>query len=209
MKNCIIFIVCVFSLYSSAYSEKDVILPTPQKNGGKPLLECLQERSSTREFSEKELSLQEISNLLWAAWGYNRDKHRTAPSAHNYQEIELYLITKDYIYKYIAEDNYLKIVATGDLRYASGKQEFAQNAPLNIAFVSDKSKFKVGTDEQNMKITSAYSTGYISQNIYLYAASAGLGTIIRGFFDNEELTKVLKLNEMQFITLVQTIGYKK
>lgn len=209
MRNFIIIVICILTLYSSAYSDRNLILPPPQKNGGKPLLDCLQERSSTREFSEKELSLQDISNLLWAVWGYNCDKHRTAPSAHNYQEIELYLITKDLIYKYSAEDNCLKIVASGDFRYAVGKQEFAQNAPLNIAFVSDRSKFKAGTDEQNMKITSAYSTGFISQNIYLYAASEGLGTIVRGYYDSEELAKVLKLNEMQFITLVQTIGYKK
>ena len=143
---------------------------------------------------------QTLSNLLWAAWGYNREDKRTAPSALNRQEISLYVITAQGVYTYDARQNVLNQVAAGDFRHSSGKQPFAQTAPLNIVFVADLDKAP-GNDMMFV------DCGCIVQNIYLYCASAGLGSVVRGSFDAAELAQILKLNERQKAILTQTVGY--
>ncbi len=182
---------------------KPVPLPKPQTEGGKPLMQVLKERKSGREFSSEKLSPQMLSNLLWAAFGVNReDGRRTAPSASNRQEIEIYAVMADGVYRYDAKAHQLEAVAKEDLRAATGSQDFVGQAPLNLVYVADQAKQK-STD-------MAYAdTGFIAQNVYLYCTSEGLATVVRGMVPREPLAKAIKLRPDQKITLGQTVGYPK
>ena len=188
---------------------KPVALPAPQTSGGKPLMQALKERKSTREFSPEKLSPQVLSNLLWAGWGINRENGlRTAPSSSNKQEIEVYALMADGAYVYDAKGNALKPVVSGDLRKATGTQPFVGEAPLNLVYVADFSKMG-GTDENAKTATANANTGLIVQNVYLFCASEGLGTVVRGSVPRAELSKALNLRPDQRITLAQTVGYIK
>lgn len=188
---------------------KPVALPAPHTSGGKPLMQALKERQSTRTFSAEKLSPQVLSSLLWAAWGINReDGRRTAPSASNRQEIEVYVVTADGAYVHDAKGNMLKPVASGDLRKATGNQPFVGEAPVNLVYVADFSKSGSG-DENGKLATSNANAGFIAQNVYLFCASEGLGTVVRGSVPRAELSKALKLRPDQRITLAQTVGYIK
>jgi SagB-type dehydrogenase family enzyme len=188
---------------------KPVALPAPQTSGGKPLMQALKERKSTRELSTEKLSPQVLSNLLWAGWGINReDGRRTAPSASNRQEIEIYAVMADGVYVYDAKGNALKPVVTGDLRKATGTPAYVGEAPLNLVYVADFSK--MGNGDENAKTATANAnTGLIAQNVYLFCASEGLGTVVRGSVPRAELSKALNLRPDQRITLAQTVGYIK
>jgi nitroreductase len=182
---------------------KPIQLPNPQTEGGKPLMQALKERKSGREFSPEKLPPQVLPNLLWAAWGINRpDGKRTAPSASNRQEIDVYVVTSEGVSLYDAKNNRLEPVAAGDFRAATGGQPFVGQAPLNLVYVADQAKTK------NSDMAYA-DTGFISQNVYLYCASEGLTTVVRGSVDRAALAKVLKLRPDQLITLAQTVGYPK
>ncbi len=191
----------------TAQESKSVSLPAPRTTGGKPLMEALKERKSTREFAQEKLSAQMLSNLLWAAWGINReDGRRTAPSASNRQEIEVYVVTADGAYTYDAKGNMLKQLAAGDFRKATGTTAFVGEAPLNLVYVADLSKMG-GADENAKYATANADTGFIAQNVYLFCASEGLGSVVRGSVNRAELSKALNLKPEQRITLAQTVGY--
>ena len=183
-------------------------LPRPQTDGGKPLMEALKLRKSTRTFSEKKLPPQVLSNLLWAAFGVNRpgSGKRTAPSAMNWQEIDIYVALAEGVYLYDAEAHALKPVLAKDLRTATGKQHFVKGAPVNLVFVADYARIKrVGDDVKDFY--SATDTGFISQNVYLFCASEGLGTVVRGWVDKPALAKEMGLRPDQKVILAQTVGY--
>ena len=179
-------------------SAQDINLPEPVKTGGMPLMDALNKRETTREFSSEDIDNQTLSNLLWAAWGYNRPDKRTAPSANNKQELDLYVVKKSGVYLYDARDNKLVQVSKDDVGKDMGKQDFVGVAPLNIVFVA-----------KNKGDYSPINAGFISQNIYLYCASVDLGTVVRGYFDPEVVSKALKLNDTQVPVLTQTVGKKK
>jgi SagB-type dehydrogenase family enzyme len=181
---------------------QDLVLPPPVKTGGKPLMEALNDRQTTREFSDKELDSQTLSDLLWAAYGFNRDDKRVVPSANNKQEFTVYVVMKSGIYVYDAKENTLIQKKSGDFRTSTGKQDFVAVAPVNLVFVADMNLMQ-------SKETANADCGYISQNVYLYCASAGLGTVVRGWFDADEVRKALELGENQEPILTQTVGYKK
>ncbi len=183
-------------------------LPRPATTGGKPLMEALSQRKSIRSFSEKELPQQVLSNLLWAAWGVNRPAtgQRTASSAHNRQLIDLYVITPRGAFLYDARTRSLSRVAEGDLRKLAGGQDFVHSAPLDLVFVEDTSRS--GNDAQ-AAVWSGVTAGAISQNIYLFCASGGLATAVRGWVDHEPLAKALGLKPNQRVILAQTVGYLK
>lgn len=184
-----------------------VKLDPPRTEGGKPLMQCLKERKSIRAFSQKEIPKQVLSDMLWAAFGINRpeEKKRTAPSAMNRQEIDLYVMLGEGVYRYDPEGNALLPVNPGDHRKLAGRQEFAQAAPLTVFMVSDLEKMK--GDRKMQEMFSGINAGYISQNIYLYCASAGLGTVARASVDQGELSRTFKLKEGQVIILAQSVGY--
>ncbi len=206
-----IFLVMVIgsTITFSQELEQIKLLP-PQTNIGKPLMQALNERKTTREFSSKELPLQELSNLLWAAWGINRSDSgkRTAPSALNMQEFDIYVAAAEGLYLYDAKEHILQPVFAGDIRAATGKQDFVSDAPLNLIYVSDYSRL-IDIDEENKNFFSATDVGFISQNVYLYCASQGLATVIRGWIDKPELEKIMKLRPDQKVILAQSVGYPK
>ncbi len=200
--------VLIFPLLSCAKENKDINLPPPKMKGGRPLMEVLKDRRSMRSFSNKELSLQELSNLLWAAFGVNRPEEgkRTAPSAMNKQEIDIYVVKKDGLYLYNANKNVLIKILDEDIRGATGGQDFVKDAPLNLIYVADYPRMG-DISKESKDFYSAANTGFISQNVYLYCASEGLGTVVRGWVDRNKLHTVMKLKEDQKIILAQTIGY--
>ncbi len=183
-------------------------LPKPATSGGMPLMEALARRQSIRTYSEKELPPQVLSNLLWAAWGVNRPAtgNRTAPSAHNRQPIDLYVITPTAAYLYEAKAHRLVRAAEGDLRKLAGRQEFVFTAPLNLIYVEDTARS--GGDAQSA-VWSGVTAGAIAQNVYLFCASEGLATVVRGWVDPEPLAKALALKPGQKVILAQTVGYPK
>ncbi|MFB3778376.1 MAG: SagB/ThcOx family dehydrogenase [Bryobacteraceae bacterium] len=184
-----------------------IALPKPQTTGGMPLMQALNERKSTREFGAEKLPQQVLANLLWAAFGVNRpDGRRTAPSASNRQEIEIYAVMADGVFLYDAQAHALRQVAKEDLRAATGGQDWVARAPLNLVYVADYAKMG-NQSEDNKRANSNVDTGYISQNVYLYCASEGLGTVARGGVNRDEIQKALKLRPEQRVVLAQTVGY--
>jgi nitroreductase len=184
-------------------------LPAPQKTGGMPLMDALAKRSTARAFDAKELSPQQLSSLLWAAFGINRpDGKRTAPSARNFQETEIYVLLKQGVYVYAANSNKLDLVIADDIRALGGTQAFATNAPVTLVFVADLSKMGKGNNENKMN-TANIDVGYISQNVYLFCASENLVTGARGSVDRAALGPKLKLRPDQAIILAQSVGYPK
>jgi nitroreductase len=192
----------------TAQDLKPVALPTPQTSGGKPLMQVLKQRKSVRDFGPEPLSRQTISNLLWAAWGVNReDGRRTAPSASNRQEIDVYAVMADGAYLYDAQANALKPVTLADLRKFAGTQAYVAGAPLNLIYVADTAK--LGGDDAARLATANADTGFIAQNVYLFCASEGLGTVVRASVNRDDLGKALNLRAGQRITLAQSVGYAK
>lgn len=194
-----LFLLGIISLMASISINAEV-LPKPQTTGGKPLMQVMSERKSSRDFQENQtISKQDLSNMLWTAWGVTHEGKRTIATAMNRQELVLYVITPTEISRYNAETNTLTTVNTGDFRQYSAMQDFAFIAPINIVLVVD-------TEKQKMTEFQAYTAGAASQNIYLYCAQAGLKTVVRAGFDRENLPKAMKLGENERILFVQTVG---
>ena len=188
---------------------QNIDLPGPQKTGGMPLMDALAKRSTARAFDSKELSAQQLSSLLWAAFGINRpDGKRTAPSAMNFQETDIYVLLKQGAYVYSATSNRLDLVVAEDIRALGGTQSFVKDAPVTLVFVADFARMGQGSDD-NKKNTANIDVGYISQNAYLYCASEGLVTGARGSVDRATLGPRLKLRPDQRIILAQSVGYPK
>ncbi len=200
MNKLIIFL--SFALLATTLGAQDIQLPAPDKKGGRTLMQALSERKSTREFQEKELPNNVLANLLWAANGFNREDKRTAPTANNRQELELYVVLKSGIYLYKAKENNLKLVKKGDYRKSAGTQAFVADAPVNILFVSDSEK----ASSKNYAYTDC---GFVAQNIYLFCASEGLGAVVRGSYNKKELEELLQLPANKEVLLSQTVGYPK
>ena len=199
---------------------KPIKLLEPQLDRGKILMRALKERHSTREYVEKKVSLQDLSNLLWAAWGISRKEmdisrpelpysyYRTAPSGHNWQEIDLYVVTAEGVYFYDAIENMLNPILEGDIRFLAGTQQFVSMVPVNLIYVFNPSRKPGGASEGNIR--SAYATtGAMCENVYLYCASEGLACVMRGMVDKPALSKAMKLGADQMIIVGQTVGYAK
>lgn len=193
---------------------QDIILPPPDKTGGKPLMQALNERQTTRSFTTDSLTLQQLSDLLWAGFGINRPDQgkRTAPSAMNWQEIDVYVTLPGGSYIYVAESHSLKFINNKDLRKETGGQSFVADAALNIVYVADMSKRgkKEGDEIKDSDLFMTYSdAAFIAQNIYLYCASANLGCVVRGSVPEGNLATELGLKPIQKIILAQTVGVPK
>ncbi|MDR2056788.1 MAG: SagB/ThcOx family dehydrogenase [Dysgonamonadaceae bacterium] len=198
--NKLISLLIMVCIGLSCYAQ-DIALPSPNKTGGKPLMDALNDRRTTREFSDKELDVQTLSDLLWAAYGFNRENMRVVPSANNKQEFTVYVVLKTGVYVYDAQENLLILKVSGDWREKAGKQDFVATAPLNLVYVAD---LKITSKE-----TAGVDVGFIAQNVYLYCASVGLGTVVRGWFDGDEIKTAFGLDANQTPILTQTVGYKK
>lgn len=185
-----------------------IALPPPQREGGMPLMDALAKRQSRRDFVSTALPLPLLSNLLWAAWGNNRHEGRTAPSALNMQEIELYIALPNGAYYYDAAAHRLNPVAATDVRGVTGYQDFVDDAPLDIVFVADHARMRLVPVEQR-ETFAAVAAGAICQNIYLFAAANDLATVIRAWIDREAIARALGLSYDQRVLLSQTVGYPK
>jgi nitroreductase len=194
---------------SAAQELVPVGLPAPRTDGGKPLMQALKLRASARAFARDPLPEQTLSDLLWAAWGINRpDGRRTAPSASNKQEIEIYVTLPGGAYVWDAKTNVLNPVAPGDHRAETGTQPFPATA-VNLVYVADMTKVaRPATDPQQMLNIGA-DAGFIAENVYLFCASEGLATVVRASVPKEALAKSLQLRETQVIVLAQTVGFPK
>ncbi len=191
-----------------AQDDASIALPKPVVSGGMPLMDALSKRSSQRAFSSKELSLQEISDLLWAADGVNRpDGRRTAPSTMNMKEIKIYVVLKAGIYLYDAPENKLKLLVAGDFRSVVGLQPFVKDAPLDLIYVVDFNFMGKVKDPLQKRLYAHVDSGFISQNVYLFCASKGLSTVVLGYIDRDVLAKRLALTETQEVTYAQPVGY--
>jgi len=200
----------VFAAVLAAQEKPPIQLPNPRIEGGRPLMEVFQDRSSSRLFSAKDLSPQTMSNLLWAAWGVNRSESgkRTAPSARNKQEIEVYVSRADGLFLYNAPAHTLVPISGQDIRAFTGGQEFVKDAPVNLIFVADYSKLGDMSPEKKIYY-SAIDTGYISQNVYLFSASEGLATVARAWLNKPLLEEKMGLPPHKKVVLAQTVGYPK
>lgn len=184
-----------------------VTLPPPSTSGGAPLLDVLKRRQSSRSFSARPLEPQLLSDLLWAAFGVSRpDGHRTAPSAVNWQEIDLYVAMSDGLFLYDASANELRLVLGQDVRAATGVQDFVAQAPVNLIYVADFSRMTDAPPEQQ-SFFAPVDAGFIAQNVYLFCAAFGLATVVRGLIDRPALARVMKLQPNQHIILAQSVGY--
>ncbi len=189
---------------------QDVQLPAPDlTQESLPVIEALKTRHSVREYSDKELSVQDISNLCWAACGQTRDEeHITAPSAMNRQEIRLFLFNKDGVYEYLTKENALHKVADGDNRnLVADRQEFAAQAPVALVMVIDFDKF--GNDDPHAKMMGCVDAGNISENINLYCQSVGLATVPRATMNVAGIAELLGLNDRQIPIMNNPVGWKK
>jgi SagB-type dehydrogenase family enzyme len=186
-------------------------LPQPQFETGIPLMQALRARKSTREFSTEKLPTQVLSDLLWAAFGVNRPETggRTAPSTRNWQDIDIYAATADGLYLFDAKSHGLNMIQARDIRALTGTQDFVGDAPVNLIYVSDFTRMDMDTSQEDRKITAAIDTGFISENVYLYCASTGLGTVVRGSIDKDALAKAMKLKPTQWIVAAQSVGYSR
>lgn len=186
-----------------------VQLPEPEQVGGMALMEALSKRRSVREFSPMEVPLPVMSNLLWAAFGINRaDGHRTAPTAINSQEIDIYVALASGAYLYDASSHALELVAGSDLRRVTGYQDFVDEAPMDLIFVADHARMPMVPADRR-ECYASVAAGAIAQNVYLYAASAGLATVIRAWIDRDAISEALGLTHDQQVLLSQTVGYPR
>jgi len=184
-------------------------LPAPQMTGGKPLMQALKERQSIREYKTDSLTDQQMSDLLWAGFGINRPEidHRTAPSAQNTQDIDIYVATEGGLYRYEAKPHRLVKESDRDLRPLTSGQPFAKVAPAQLIFVSDYARMpKVKPELRDLY--AGVDTGCIVQNVYLYCASTGLAAVVHEL-EREPLAKAMNLRPDQHIVVAQTVGWPK
>jgi len=192
--------IAFFSLISYV-SAQDIQLVPPTRTGGMPLMEALNNRQSHRNFEKKDIPAQTLSDLLWSAYGFNRSDKRTVPTSQNKQEIDVYVMLSNGIYFYDAKENVLKLKEKGDFRKALGQPNISDNASLSLIYVINLDK--------NGRDAGFIDSGCIAQNVYLYCASAGLGSVVRGSFTRPELHEAMKLTDNQEISIVHAIGFIK
>ena len=190
----------------------DIILPEPRRCGGMPLRDALMARRSIRKYSERRFDLQStedlqlLSDMLWAAFGPVSPKRRSAPSSHNWQEIDLFVLLPEGAFVYDALENRLICVSESDLRAASGLQDYVGTAAAEIAYVAQTEKV-IGKTGRGLAQAIYADTGFISENLYLFCAAEGMATVIRAMIPKDQLGAALQLTPTQEITLVQTVGW--
>ena len=193
-----------------AQESGSVELPPPRTDGGKPLIQALRLRRSTREYSDKPLPAQVLSDLLWAAFGINRPAtgDRTAPYWRHVMVIDVYAAMADGVWLYDPKRHALDPHLRTDIRAQTGMQDFVGSAPLNLIYVAHGERMQ-DISAENRRLYASVDTGFIGQNVYLFCASEGLATVFRGAVDYQKLANAMKLGAGQFVTFAQTVGYPK
>lgn len=190
-----------------AAQTKTTALPPPRRDGGRPLLSALNLRHSTRAYSTRALSMQTLSDLLWAAFGINRPSgDRTAPYWRHIMVIDIYLAMADGVWFYEPKTHQLQLHLPDDIRAQTGTQDFVGSAPLNLVYVAHGERMQDLKAEER-RLYSSVDTGFIGQNVYLFCASEGLASVFRGAVDYAKLAELMKLPNQQFVTFAQTVGY--
>jgi SagB-type dehydrogenase family enzyme len=184
-----------------------ITLLPPRQDGGLPLMAALMRRQSQREFTRDQLDEQRLSDLLWATAGVNRseDGGRTAPSGLNSQEVQLYVALPQGLYRYDPLEHALQFVMSGDVRPLMGYKDFVSTGALDMIYVADYSRMNLLPAEDRDAFAFAAS-GAMAQNVHLYCASVGLGTVIRSWFDRSALAKALGMGADRKPLLAQTVG---
>ena len=182
-------------------------LPPPRR-ARSPFLTLLAQRQSRREFAPEALAPEVLSDLLWAAFGVNRPETggRTAPSAMNAQDVDIYAALASGVYRYHFKSHTLHRVAEVDARRVTGYQDFVDDAPLDLIYVADGSRARHLPGWQG-DVFGATCAGAVAQNVYLFCAEQGLNTVVRAWFDRSALSKTLGLEPDERVLLTQTVGY--
>lgn len=197
MKNVLPLFLCAASLVSTACADETVRqLPAPNITGGMPLMDAIRTRHTERFYdAAKKVDDQTLSEILWVAWGVNPEGKRTIPTARNQQNMGLYVLTPEGTWRYDGAKNTLTKVNSVNLIPLCAQQEFVYDAPVHLLYTAHDDKWG------RCHVGSAY------QNVYLYAASKGLATVIRGLIDAPALTAALGLQGDEKVILHQTVGY--
>lgn len=180
----------------------------PRFSGGLPLFDTLQRRQSTRSYTSAALSEQQLSELLWTAAGINRADGgaRTAPYWRHIQVIDLYVAMDDGVWRYMPERHELVLHLPDDVRACAGIQDFVGIAPVELIYVAHGERMgDIGAEER--RLYASVDAAFMGQNVYLYCASEGLGSVFRGAIDHARLTAALHLAPGQFVTFAQTVGH--
>lgn len=194
---------------STGYTAGRVLqLPPPNNQGGMPLMEALNARHSVRAYSERPLLPHVVSDLLWSAFGVNRPETdgRTAPYWRHVLVIDVYMANAEGVWLYDPKSHSLSLYQPHDLRAQTGSQDFVATAPLNLIYVAHGERMS-DIPAEDRRFYASVDAAFIGQNVYLFCASEGLGTVFRGAVDCEELGKALSLGTGQFVTFAQTVGY--
>jgi nitroreductase len=190
-------------------AQQPITLPEPRNSGGMPLFTALQQRHSVRSYRDQALTRETLSSLLWAAFGINRPTSgdRTAPYWRHVMVIDLYLAMADGAWLYDPKAHTLLPCVADDIRRETGMQDFVAGAPLELLYVAHGERMDVPAEEQ--RLYASVDAAFIGENVYLFCASEGLGSVFRGSFDQAKLAKLLQLGDQQFVTFVQTVGYPR
>lgn len=196
----------------SAYAD-NIRLPDPEKTGGMSLSEALTLRRTEREFGDTDLNIQELSNLLYSAGGVNRPEGKLVyPVGMGVQDTLIFAVMKDGVYRYDPQSHSLEQIEYGDHRAECSASEIPSHASVNLVYVHDLEAWKeFMTGERPIPKDAAvrmgmFHSGAIMQNVYLFAASKNMNCVVQGSFDNAKLRELLKLNDTQTVTLLQSIG---
>jgi len=185
-------------------------LPPPWTAGGKPLSEALMLRRSIRDYASRPLEMQVLSNLLWSAYGINRPSidGRTAPYWRHEMVIDIYAAMADGVWRYAPDRHALLPYLAADIRSRTGRQDFVGDAPLDLVYVAHGERM-LDLAPAERRLFASVDTGFIGQNVYLFCASEGLATVFRGSIDYVALKNTMLLDQEQFVTFAQTVGYPK
>ncbi len=188
-------------------------LNPPDLNKGLSLMQALKNRKTQRNISDKKLTLQQLSDLLWAADGANRpDGKRTCPAAMALYAVDIYVVLPEGVYLYDVAKHQLTLVAKGDFRKAAGTQDFVYIAPVNLVYVLNLKNWQNARAQQvsdeKRTLWVHCEVGFLAQNVYLYCASEGLASTVRGIIDQKKFGEVIKVKPEQ-VVLAQTVGYPK
>jgi nitroreductase len=198
------------SLAHAAQESTAVQLPPPRLDGGKPLMQALQLRRSIREYADRPLPREVLSDLLWSAFGINRPASgdRTAPYWRHVMVIDVYAAMADGVWLYDPKQHALARHLPDDIRAQTGLQDFVATAPLNLVYVAHGERMEDVSPEER-RLYASVDAGFIGQNVYLYCASEGLATVFRGAVDVQKLGTRMQLGPGQFVTFAQSVGYPK
>ena len=208
MKKLVVALMLVMMLCPAVFAE-DIALPEPEKSGGIGVVDAVAARQSVGDFVDTELTMQQLSNLLWIAGGINRENGKlTYATASNFQDMVIYAFTKSAVYRYNPQNHSVTAVADGDYRKLTGGQPFVAKAAVDLLYIQDTGKWPEGRPADVVLNCGFAHAGLSMQNVYLYAASLGWGARTRMNFDRDALRELLKLTDKHNFTLMQCVGPK-